>query len=189
MTVLAPVNWQMYTNEYIWKVKRSAGVVVHTVRIRQATMDDDGDYACESRHQRASQIVHVNISSDFVVVVFCGGGGGGDGKAQRKVEKVNWSTNRFSYALNNSTIQTSMLRPIYVTLCFVVLLGDAVPEISHLHQKLAELKKKHGLEGVAETHKMDYPYRHQAIKFADIMPILSDYAAVHRERSVIKFSK
>ncbi|KAK6041316.1 immunoglobulin domain protein [Cooperia oncophora] len=42
------------------KVKRSAGVVVHTVRIRQATMEDDGDYACESRHQRASQIVHVN---------------------------------------------------------------------------------------------------------------------------------
>ncbi|WKY01753.1 hypothetical protein Q1695_015618 [Nippostrongylus brasiliensis] len=78
-----------------------------------------------------------------------------------------------------------MLRPIYVTLCFVVLLGDAVPEISHLHQKLAELKKKHGLEGVGETHKMDYPYRHQAIKFADIMPILSDYAAVHRERSAV----
>ncbi|WKY01755.1 hypothetical protein Q1695_015619 [Nippostrongylus brasiliensis] len=48
------------TSKYIWKVKRSAGVVVHTVRIRQATMDDDGDYACESRHQRASQIVHVN---------------------------------------------------------------------------------------------------------------------------------
>ncbi|XGW14373.1 hypothetical protein V3C99_000577 [Haemonchus contortus] len=48
------------TNKYIWKVKRSAGVVVHTVRIRQATMEDDGDYACESRHQRASQIVHVN---------------------------------------------------------------------------------------------------------------------------------
>ncbi|PIO61236.1 hypothetical protein TELCIR_17248, partial [Teladorsagia circumcincta] len=48
------------TNKYIWKVKRSAGVVVHTVRIRKATMEDDGDYACESRHQRASQIVHVN---------------------------------------------------------------------------------------------------------------------------------
>lgn len=47
-------------SEYIWKVKRSAGVVVHTVRIRQATMDDDGDYACESRNQRANQIVHVN---------------------------------------------------------------------------------------------------------------------------------
>ncbi|VDP03298.1 unnamed protein product [Heligmosomoides polygyrus] len=48
------------TSKYIWKVKRSAGVVVHTVRIRQATMDDDGDYACESRNQRANQIVHVN---------------------------------------------------------------------------------------------------------------------------------
>ncbi|KAK6024397.1 immunoglobulin domain protein [Ostertagia ostertagi] len=48
------------TNKYIWKVKRSAGVVVYTVRIRKATMEDDGDYACESRHQRASQIVHVN---------------------------------------------------------------------------------------------------------------------------------
>ncbi|CAJ0598467.1 unnamed protein product [Cylicocyclus nassatus] len=48
------------TNKYIWKVKRSAGVIVHTVRIREATMEDDGNYACESRHQRASQIVHVN---------------------------------------------------------------------------------------------------------------------------------
>uniref|UniRef100_A0A0K0D1F0 Ig-like domain-containing protein n=1 Tax=Angiostrongylus cantonensis TaxID=6313 RepID=A0A0K0D1F0_ANGCA len=51
------------TDKYIWKVKRSAGVVVHTVRIRQATMEDDGDYACESRYQRASQIVHVNSAT------------------------------------------------------------------------------------------------------------------------------
>ncbi|KIH62463.1 immunoglobulin domain protein [Ancylostoma duodenale] len=48
------------TNKYIWKVKRSAGIIVHTVRIREATMEDDGNYACESKHQRASQIVHVN---------------------------------------------------------------------------------------------------------------------------------
>ncbi|VDM59302.1 unnamed protein product [Angiostrongylus costaricensis] len=56
------------TDKYIWKVKRSAGVVVHTVRIQRATMEDDGDYACESRYQRASQIVHVN--SAFVGFFF-----------------------------------------------------------------------------------------------------------------------
>ncbi|KAK6744475.1 hypothetical protein RB195_011281 [Necator americanus] len=48
------------TSKYIWKVKRSAGIIVHTVRIREPTMEDDGNYACESKHQRASQIVHVN---------------------------------------------------------------------------------------------------------------------------------
>ncbi|CAI4230538.1 unnamed protein product [Auanema sp. JU1783] len=48
------------TAKYVWKVKRATGVVVHTVRIRAATMDDDGDYACQNRDQRASQIVHVN---------------------------------------------------------------------------------------------------------------------------------
>ncbi|CAD6185699.1 unnamed protein product [Caenorhabditis auriculariae] len=48
------------TEKYVWKAKRDAGVVVQTLRIRKATMEDDGDYACEHRHQKASQIVHIN---------------------------------------------------------------------------------------------------------------------------------
>lgn len=46
--------------EYILKVKRDAGVVIETMRIRKATMEDDGNYACEHSQQKASQIVHIN---------------------------------------------------------------------------------------------------------------------------------
>ncbi|PAV82415.1 hypothetical protein WR25_11259 [Diploscapter pachys] len=50
------------TAKYVWKVKRWTGVAEHIGRIRSATMDDDGDYACERGHIRASQIVHINRS-------------------------------------------------------------------------------------------------------------------------------
>lgn len=48
------------TEKYILKVKRDAGVVIETMRIRKATMEDDGNYACEHSQQKASQIVHIN---------------------------------------------------------------------------------------------------------------------------------
>ncbi|PIC41591.1 hypothetical protein B9Z55_008956 [Caenorhabditis nigoni] len=48
------------TEKYILKVKRDAGVVIETMRIRKATMEDDGNYACEHSSQKASQIVHIN---------------------------------------------------------------------------------------------------------------------------------
>ncbi|GMT18883.1 hypothetical protein PFISCL1PPCAC_10180 [Pristionchus fissidentatus] len=54
------------TQKYVLKTKRSSDVLVHTMRIRAADADDDGNYACflpSKRDSRASQIVHVNTKS------------------------------------------------------------------------------------------------------------------------------
>ncbi|CAB3401610.1 unnamed protein product [Caenorhabditis bovis] len=65
------------TEKYVLKMKRDAGVVIETMRIRKATMDDDGNYACEHRQQKANQIVHINradaqrSSTNRLTVIIC----------------------------------------------------------------------------------------------------------------------
>ncbi|KAK5977944.1 hypothetical protein GCK32_001971 [Trichostrongylus colubriformis] len=80
-----------------------------------------------------------------------------------------------------TTTSTFRLTLIIAIATFVEPAGDA----SHLHKKLAEVKRKQGLDNVSDTHKAIYPIRHHSIKHVDVLPMISDYHSVNRERSKV----
>ncbi|CAI5445264.1 unnamed protein product [Caenorhabditis angaria] len=51
------------TDKYNLKVKRDASIIVETVRIKKATREDNGEYACSHQKQQASHRINIDRSS------------------------------------------------------------------------------------------------------------------------------
>ncbi|XGW13336.1 hypothetical protein V3C99_000013 [Haemonchus contortus] len=83
---------------------------------------------------------------------------------------------------------TPMANTFFLILIVAILLVESANDISHLHRKLAAVKRKQGLEDdedATDTHKAIYPIRHHALNHVDVLPLISDYHSVNKERSIM----
>ncbi|KAK6016162.1 hypothetical protein OSTOST_18358, partial [Ostertagia ostertagi] len=69
-----------------------------------------------------------------------------------------------------------------ILIAFVTLV-ESDDNVGHLFRKLAEVKRKQGLDETFDTHKISYPIKHHVIKHVEVLPVISDYHSVNRERS------